>query len=132
MGLDRLTILGHSVRESTTLEGFTTPEGLSLVTLRSDEVTACCPVTAQRDFYTVSITYVPDQLCLESKSLKLYLNSFANEGMFAETLATRIRQDVRNAIHPLSCRVEILQKPRGGITITAVADETSDQIAARS
>jgi 7-cyano-7-deazaguanine reductase len=122
MSLDHLTILGHSVRESTTLEGFATPEGLSLVALRSDEVTACCPVTAQRDFYTVTITYVPGPQCLESKSLKLYLNSFANEGMFAETLATRIRQDVREAIHPRSCRVEILQKARGGISITAIAD----------
>ena len=122
MGLDRLTILGHAVRESTTLEGFDTPEGLSLVTLRSDEVTACCPVTAQRDFYTVTITYGPGLLCLESKSLKLYLTSFANQGMFAETLATRIRQDVMLAIQPRSCRVEIQQKPRGGIAITAIAD----------
>lgn len=126
MSLDRLTILGHTVRESTTLEGFDTPEGLSLVTLRSDEVTACCPVTAQRDFYTVTITYTPGPLCLESKSLKLYLTSFANEGMFAETLATRIRQDVKKAIQPRSCRVEIQQKPRGGIAITAIADEASD------
>lgn len=126
MSLDHLTTLGHPVRESTTLEGFATPKGLSLVTLRSDEVTACCPVTAQRDFYTVTITYVPGSLCLESKSLKLYLNSFANEGMFAETLATRLRQDVWEAIHPHACRVEILQKARGGISITAVADETKE------
>lgn len=125
MSLDTLTILGHPVRESTTLEGFSTPKGLSLVTLRSDEVTACCPVTAQRDFYTVTIAYVPGSLCLESKSLKLYLNSFANTGMFAETLASQIRQDVMAAMHPHSCRVEIVQKPRGGISITAVADETS-------
>jgi 7-cyano-7-deazaguanine reductase len=77
-------------------------------------------------FYTLTITYVPGSLCLENKSLKLYLNSFANQGMFAETLATRIRQDVKEAIHPRSCRVEIVQKARGGISITAVADEASD------
>lgn len=127
MSLDRLTILGHDVRESTTLEGFATPEGLSLVTLCSDEVTARCPITAQRDFYTVTITYMPGPLCLESKSLKLYLNSFASEGIFAETLATRIRRDVKEAIHPRSCRVEVLQKPRGGITITAVSDDANEQ-----
>jgi|SRR6266536_2075945 len=128
MSIDHLSILGQTVRESKTLEGFTTPQGLSSVTLRSDEVTACCPVTGQRDFYTVTITYVPGPLCLESKSLKLYLNSFTNEGIFAETLATRIRQDVMEAIHAHSCRVETIQKARGGITITAVADEAGNEV----
>ena len=129
MSIDNLSILGHTVRESQKLEGFTTPQGLSSVTLRSDEVTACCPVTGQRDFYNVAIIYVPGPLCIESKSLKLYLNSFANEGIFAETLATRIRQDVIAAIQARSCRVEIIQKARGGITITAVADETNNEVA---
>jgi 7-cyano-7-deazaguanine reductase len=127
MSIDDLSILGKPVRESKQLEGFTTPEGLSSVTLRSDEVTACCPVTGQRDFYTVTIAYVPGSLCLESKSLKLYLNSFANEGVFVEALATQIRQDVMAAIQPRTCRVEVFQKARGGITITAVADETGSE-----
>ena len=122
LSIDKLSILGHSVRESRILEGFATPSGLSLVTLHSDEVTACCPVTGQRDFYQVKISYVPGPLCVESKSLKLYLNSFANEGIFAETLATRIRADVVAAIQPQSCRVETVQKARGGIPITAVAE----------
>ncbi|HTK08763.1 MAG TPA: preQ(1) synthase [Ktedonobacteraceae bacterium] len=120
---DHFTILGHTVRESKKLEGFSTPAGLSSVNMVSDEVTACCPITNQRDFYTVKIFYVPDAFCLESKSVKLYLASFTNEGIFAEAFAVQIRNDVIEAIHPHSCRVEIIQKPRGGITITAVAGE---------
>lgn len=128
MSLDNLSILGHTVRESRKLEGFTAPEGLSSVTLRSDEVTANCPVTGQRDFYTVTITYVPGPLCIESKSLKLYLNSFANEGIFAEGLAARIRQDVMAAIQATSCHVEVIQKARGGITITAIANDPHSEV----
>jgi 7-cyano-7-deazaguanine reductase len=121
MDLDQLTILGSTVRESKKLEGFAAPAGLSSVNMASDEVTARCPITTQRDFYTVNIFYVPDALCLESKSLKLYLASFSEEGIFAEAFAVQIRDDIIAAIHPHSCRVEIVQKPRGGITITAVA-----------
>lgn len=129
MSTEHLSILGHTVRESKEMEGFAAPEGLFSVSLRSDEVTACCPVTGQRDYYTVTITYVPGPLCIESKSLKLYLNSFANEGIFAEVLATRIRHDVMTTIQPHSCRVDIVQKARGGITITAVADEAGKETA---
>ena len=123
MSSDQLTILGQVVRESTKLEGFKRPESLSSVTMISDEVTANCPITGQRDFYTVTIFYVPQSLCIESKSLKLYLNSFANQGIFVEALSAKIRSDVMAAIEPEACRVEVIQKSRGGITIKAVAGE---------
>ena len=103
------------------LETFANP-GVAEVELTSDELTAVCPITNQPDLYRVSIGYEPDGLCLESKSVKLYLNSFRNEGVFCEALAVRIRDDVAAAleIEPDRVTVTLEQKARGGITITAV------------
>jgi 7-cyano-7-deazaguanine reductase len=115
--------LGHAGSEHFAgIETFPNP-GVSSVAMVSDELTAICPVTAQPDIYTASIEYRPDKLCIESKSLKLYLAQFRNEGHFAEALAVRLREDVAAAIEvPLDrVRVELVQKARGGITITAVA-----------
>ena len=80
-----------------------------------------CPVTGQPDIYVATIEYEPDKLCLESKSLKLYLASFRNEGAFCEALAVRIRDDVAEALELPRERVSVAleQKARGGITIVA-------------
>lgn len=88
----------------------------------SDEVTALCPVTTQPDWYTVTVKYYPKALCLESKTLKLYFHSLRNQGMFCEDLATKIASDIAKAIKPISIHVTIVQKPRGGISITACAN----------
>ena len=102
------------------LETFPAPDGALRVTLDSDEVTAVCPVTGQPDWYRVEVTYVPGEKCVESKSLKLYLQSFRDEGVFCEALAARIAQDIGQA---LACPVEVttIQKRRGGIRIHATA-----------
>ena len=73
--------------------------------------------------YVATIEYEPEQLCLESKSLKLYLASFRNEGVFCEALAVQIRDDVAQALElePERVTVTLVQKARGGITITATA-----------
>jgi 7-cyano-7-deazaguanine reductase len=104
------------------LETFPNP-GVTRVEMTSDELTSVCPVTAQPDLYRATIEYEPDALCLESKSLKLYLMTFRNEGCFAEALAVRIRDDVAAALEleQARVRVSLVQKPRGGITITATA-----------
>jgi 7-cyano-7-deazaguanine reductase len=104
------------------LESFANP-GVSLVDLTSDELVAVCPITGQPDLYVVSIEYTPKDLCLESKSLKLYLNSFRNEGVFCEALAVRIRDDVAEALGLAAgdVRVKLTQKARGGITVTATS-----------
>jgi len=80
-----------------------------------------CPITGQADLYRATIAYEPDALCLESKSLKLYLASFRNEGAFCEALAVRIRDDVAAALELPHERVSVAlqQKARGGITIVA-------------
>jgi 7-cyano-7-deazaguanine reductase len=114
--------LGKNVRQpSKELDTFEKPEGVRTVTLESDEVTSLCPVTGQPDWDTVIIEYAPDRLCIESKSLKLYLWSYRQEGVFCEALAGRIAEDVNAACKPRWCRVTVIQKPRGGIRITATA-----------
>ncbi len=104
------------------LETFANP-GVSHVEMTSDELTAVCPVTAQPDLYLATIEYWPGPLCIESKSLKLYLNGYRNEGRFCEALAVKIRDDIAEALQLPSekVRVTLRQKSRGGITITATS-----------
>jgi 7-cyano-7-deazaguanine reductase len=104
------------------LETFANP-GVSHVEMTSDELTAVCPITGQPDLYLATIEYWPKALCLESKSLKLYLSGFRNEGAFCEALAVKIREDVAAALElPADkVRVTLEQKARGGITITATS-----------
>jgi 7-cyano-7-deazaguanine reductase len=121
--LPEFTALGHAGSDHYAgLETFPNP-GVSLVDLTSDELTAVCPITGQPDFYLASIEYAPDELCLESKSLKLYLARYRNEGAFCEALAVKIRDDVAVALRLDASRVTVTleQKARGGITITATA-----------
>jgi 7-cyano-7-deazaguanine reductase len=102
------------------LESFPNP-GVARVELVSDELTAMCPITGQPDFYVASIAYQPDKLCLESKSLKIYLSRFHDQGVFCEALAVQIRDEVAAALEldAAAVTVSLRQKPRGGITITA-------------
>ena len=113
--------LGHAGSDDYAgLETFPNP-GVSQVEMVSDELVAVCPITGQPDFYLAAIEFQPDALCLESKSLKLYLARFRNEGAFCEALAVKIRDDVAKALQlpPERVTVTLEQKARGGITITA-------------
>ena len=113
--------LGHAGSEHYAgLETFPNP-GVARVELTSDELVAMCPITSQPDMYVVTIEYEPGGLCIESKSLKLYLASFRNEGAFCEALAVRIRDDVAAALElpAEKVRITLRQKARGGITIVA-------------
>jgi 7-cyano-7-deazaguanine reductase len=80
-----------------------------------------CPITSQPDYYTATIEYRPKALCLESKSLKIYLSRFRDQGAFCEALAVQIRDEVAAALELESAGVHVTlrQKARGGITITA-------------
>jgi len=114
--------LGRAVKEPCRkLDVFPKPLGVETVVLKSEEVTSLCPVTGQPDWETVVIEYAPAELCIESKSLKLYLWSFRNEGVFCETLAAQIANDIAIASKPHWCKVTVIQKPRGGISISATA-----------
>ena len=115
--------LGHAGSQHYAgLETFANP-GVSQVEMTSDELTAVCPVTGQPDLYVAVIEYWPEALCLESKSLKLYLNGWRNEAHFCEALAVKIRDDVGEALElaPDKVRVTLTQKARGGISITATS-----------
>ena len=113
--------LGHAGSDAYAgLETFPNP-GVTVVELVSDELTAVCPITHQPDFYTATIEYHPGEHCLESKSLKLYLARFRDQGAFCEALAVQIRDEVAAALEldRSDVHVRLVQKARGGITITA-------------
>ena len=115
--------LGHAGSDHYVgLETFENP-GVTSVEMTSDELTAVCPITGQPDMYVVTIEYAPKGLCLESKSLKLYLAGYRNEGAFCEALAVKIRDDIAEALGLTAedVSVTLRQKPRGGIEITATA-----------
>lgn len=92
------------------------------VTLESDEFTSLCPVTRQPDFGTIKIEFVPANYIIESKSLKLYLFSFRNIGIFQEVLVQRIHNDLKKALKPKYLKVSGFFKPRGSISITPVVE----------
>ncbi len=79
------------------------------------EFTSLCPKTGQPDFGTLTITYVPDRLCFELKSLKLYLQQYRNVGSFYEELTNRILDDLVAVTQPRSMRIVAQFTPRGGI-----------------
>ena len=80
------------------------------------EFTSVCPKTGQPDFGTLTITYTPDRKCVELKSLKLYLQSFRNEGIFYENVTNRILDDLVAVLQPRRMKLVAAFTPRGGIT----------------
>ncbi len=115
--------LGHAGSEHYAGLGSCPNPGVGEVEMARDGLTAVSPITAQPDFYVARSAYRPNALCLESKSLKLYLARFRNEGVFGEALAVQIKNDVASALElePVAVTVTLTQKARGGITITATA-----------
>ena len=86
------------------------------------EFTSVCPKTGQPDFGTLTITYTPAGRCIELKSLKLYLQSFRNEGIFYENATNRIFDDLAEVLQPRVLRVVASFTPRGGISTTVTVD----------
>src|SRR5574339_173504 len=96
------------------------PERDYEIRLEAPEFTCLCPKTGQPDFATLRIRYVPDQRCVELKSLKLYLWSFRDEGHFHEAVTNRIASDLVRILDPRSLTVEGAFWVRGGIATTIV------------
>jgi 7-cyano-7-deazaguanine reductase len=86
------------------------------------EFTSVCPRTGQPDFGVLTITYTPDGKCVELKSLKFYLHSFRNEGIFYEDVTNRILDDLVHTLAPRSMKIVARFSPRGGITTTVTAE----------
>ncbi len=123
--LKDLTLLGRKVEPSKKLEAFPNhnPDRYYLVRLETDEFTCLCPATGQPDFATIKVEYVPDQKVIESKSFKLYLWSYRNEGVFHEHVINTILDDLVQALDPHYCKVTGIFKVRGGIGITVEAEK---------
>jgi 7-cyano-7-deazaguanine reductase len=90
-----------------------------VITLDCAEFTCRCPITGQPDWATISIEYRPGKLAVETKSLKLYLETFREEGIFHEHLATVMRDDLVAALDPVALTVTVRFNSRGGIAVTA-------------
>jgi len=86
------------------------------------EFTALCPITGQPDFAFIAIDYIPEKLCLESKSVKFYMHSYRNTGTFHEAAVNRILDDMVKACRPRRMKVIGKFNPRGGIAITVSAE----------
>ncbi len=109
---------------SKTLESFPNPkpERDYFVQIEVPEFTCLCPLTAQPDFATLQIAYVPDQRNVELKSLKLYMWSFRDEGVFHEAVTNRILDDLVAALAPRFLRITAKWYVRGGIYTNVVAE----------
>ena len=92
------------------------------------EFTSVCPKTGQPDFGTLTFTYTPEELCVELKSLKMYLQSFRSDGIFYENVTNQILNDLVAALAPRQMTLVARFTPRGGITTTVTASHKATQV----
>lgn len=97
------------------------PEGSYFVNLKFPEFTSLCPKTGQPDFAEIFVQYVPNELCLESKSVKLYFFAYRNFGAFMESITNKIIRDFVQACSPKQMKVTAKFAPRGALAITVDA-----------
>ncbi|HXW75580.1 MAG TPA: preQ(1) synthase [Steroidobacteraceae bacterium] len=109
---------------TTQLETFANPQPDRDYTIRLEipEFTCLCPRTGQPDFATLALEYVPDRLCVELKSLKLYIWSFRDRGVFHEAVTNEIADHLDAALGARFLRLTARFNVRGGITTTVVAE----------
>ena len=125
-----LTLLGSSRKafpaspQKARLETFTNPFPRRDYSIRIDspDFTSLCPVTGQPDFAEIFIEYVPDQKCVETKSLKLYLSSYRNVPSFNEDVINRILDDLVKVCRPRRMKVEGRFAARGGLSLSVIAE----------
>ena len=133
---EKLTLLGRKITgypsspDEAGLETFKNqyPGRDYWITFDCPEFTSLCPMTGQPDFGTIIIEYVPDRKCLEAKSLKFYLFSYRDIGMFNEDVVNKILDDVVKACSPRKAKIIGEFYPRGGIGITVEASSVSIHI----
>jgi 7-cyano-7-deazaguanine reductase len=112
------------VPASTQLETFPNPrpERDYVIEITCPEFTSMCPKTGQPDFGTITYQYVPAETCVELKSLKLYLQSYRNQGIFYEGIINRLLDDFVTACAPRYLKVIGTFTPRGGITTSVTCE----------
>lgn len=116
-------------KPDTTIDIFPNPHPERDYTIKMDcpEFTTVCPKTGQPDFGTIRIQYIPDQLCIELKSLKLYLWSYRHQGIFHEAVTNKILNDLVAACSPREMHVEGDFNVRGGISTVVTVDYWRNQ-----
>lgn len=102
------------------------PERDYTIRIRIPEFTCLCPKTGQPDFATLLLEYVPERLCVELKSLKLYIWSFRDEGVFHEAVTNQILEDLVSATQPRFMRLSAAFLVRGGIDTTVVVEHRAE------
>lgn len=102
------------------------PERDYKIEMEIPEFTCLCPKTGQPDFAVLQLSYIPDELCVELKSLKLYIWSYRNEGAFHEAVTNRIADDLVHAMQPRYLRLTALFNVRGGIKTSVVAEHRKE------
>ena len=117
-----------TAQPSKTLETFDNPEPARDYTIRLEipEFTCLCPLTGQPDFAALTLEYVPDNLCVELKSLKLYFWSFRDEGAFHEAVSNQVLGDLTALLSPRFMRLTAAFRVRGGITTTVVVEHRKE------
>ena len=103
------------------------PEREYCITIRCPEFTSVCPRTGQPDFGEIVIEYRPAKSCIELKSLKIYMQSYRDQGIFYEALTNEILDDLSGACKPRWMKVTSRFTPRGGITTQVVAEYKTDK-----
>lgn len=116
-----------STRPTTSIETFAnpSPQGDYTIRMTMPEFTCLCPKTGQPDFATLKLEYVPDQLCIELKALKLYIWSFRDRGCFHEAVTNEILQCLAVAVAPRYMRLTADFFVRGGIYTSVVAQHVA-------
>jgi 7-cyano-7-deazaguanine reductase len=117
-----------STQPSRVLEVFPNPQPARDYTIRTNipEFTCLCPKTGQPDFATLLLEYIPDQQCVELKSLKMYIWSFRDQGAFHEAVTNEILDDLVKVTAPRFMRLSAIFSVRGGIDTTVIAEHRAE------
>lgn len=117
-----------ATKPSKTLDTFDNPKPGRDFTIRIDtpEFTCLCPMTGQPDFATLKLEYIPDKLCVELKSFKLYIWSYRDEGAFHEAVTNQILDDLVKATSPRFMRLTAKFNVRGGVYTDVIAEHLAD------
>ncbi len=117
-----------STKPSKTLDTFPNPNPQRDYSIKIDmpEFTCLCPMTGQPDFATLHLQYIPDQLCVELKALKLYIWSFRDEGAFHEAVTNQMLEDLVAALNPRFMRLSGKFNVRGGIYTDVVVEHRAE------
>ena len=110
------------------IETFPNPNSKHNYTIQhiQEEFTSTCPMTGHPDYATVVFSYAPDKICIELKSMKLYLHTFRNKGIFFEAATNKIFSDLFAATQPRWARLETIWRGRGGIRSNVIVENEKD------